>query len=58
MDGKLVAAGSPRVQLDLESGPHTIRVDSPGGGLTVTREFVFEAGRSYQLDLLMDLVAR
>jgi hypothetical protein len=58
VDGQLVADRSAFVQLELQPGVHTVRIVSLGGGLSLTREFAFEAGRSYELDLLMDLVRR
>jgi hypothetical protein len=58
VDDQLVADRSAIVQLELQPGVHTVRISSLGGGLFLTREFAFEAGRSYELDLLMDLVRR
>jgi hypothetical protein len=58
VDEQLVADRSAIVQLELQPGIHTVRISSLGGGLSITREFAFEAGRTYELDLLMDLVRR
>jgi hypothetical protein len=56
VDNRLVANRITSVQLEVQPGVHNIRISSIGGGLSLSEDLAFEAGRTYELRLTMGLV--